>query len=148
MRPGITGPWQVHGRSDIPFDDMVKLDYMYVASWTMREDLRLLVRTVGAVFHGRGAYSAARQNFANSGERGFSSRARPVGLHQLVDVAEVEPRAARGRSQLRQFADSRATASAAASPAPVRLAGAARARAPPAGAVPPRRVASSGRSSA
>jgi lipopolysaccharide/colanic/teichoic acid biosynthesis glycosyltransferase len=56
MRPGITGPWQINGRSDIPFDDMVKLDYMYVASWTMREDLRLLVRTVGAVFHGRGAY--------------------------------------------------------------------------------------------
>lgn len=56
MRPGITGPWQIHGRSDIPFEDMVKLDYMYVASWTMREDLRLLARTVGAVLHGRGAY--------------------------------------------------------------------------------------------
>jgi len=56
MRPGITGPWQIHGRSDIPFDDMVKLDYMYVASWTMQEDLRLLARTVGAVLHGRGAY--------------------------------------------------------------------------------------------
>jgi exopolysaccharide biosynthesis polyprenyl glycosylphosphotransferase len=56
IRPGITGPWQIHGRSDIPFDDMVKLDYMYVAGWTMREDLRLLVRTLGAVFHGRGAY--------------------------------------------------------------------------------------------
>jgi exopolysaccharide biosynthesis polyprenyl glycosylphosphotransferase len=56
IRPGITGPWQIHGRSDIPFDDMVKLDYMYVAGWTMREDLRLLVRTVGAVLHRRGAY--------------------------------------------------------------------------------------------
>jgi lipopolysaccharide/colanic/teichoic acid biosynthesis glycosyltransferase len=56
MRPGITGPWQINGRSDIPFEDMIKLDYMYVASWTMREDLRLLVRTVGAVLHGRGAY--------------------------------------------------------------------------------------------
>jgi lipopolysaccharide/colanic/teichoic acid biosynthesis glycosyltransferase len=56
MRPGITGPWQIHGRSDIPFDDMVKLDYLYVASWTMREDLRLLARTVGAVIRGRGAY--------------------------------------------------------------------------------------------
>jgi exopolysaccharide biosynthesis polyprenyl glycosylphosphotransferase len=56
MRPGITGPWQIHGRSDIPFEDMIKLDYMYVASWTMREDLRLLVRTLGAVLHGRGAY--------------------------------------------------------------------------------------------
>lgn len=56
MRPGITGPWQINGRSDIPFDDMVKLDYMYVAGWTMREDVRLLARTAGAVLHGRGAY--------------------------------------------------------------------------------------------
>ena len=56
MRPGITGPWQIHGRSDIPFDDMVKLDYLYVASWTMREDMRLLARTLGVVLRGRGAY--------------------------------------------------------------------------------------------
>jgi lipopolysaccharide/colanic/teichoic acid biosynthesis glycosyltransferase len=56
VRPGMTGPWQIHGRSDIPFEDMVKLDYTYVASWTMREDLRLLIRTAGAVLRGRGAY--------------------------------------------------------------------------------------------
>jgi exopolysaccharide biosynthesis polyprenyl glycosylphosphotransferase len=56
MRPGMTGPWQIHGRSDIPFDDMVKLDYMYVCSWTIREDLRLLARTLAAVVWGRGAY--------------------------------------------------------------------------------------------
>ena len=56
MRPGITGPWQILGRSDIPFEDMVRLDYMYVTTWTLREDLRLLLRTLGAVTRARGAY--------------------------------------------------------------------------------------------
>jgi exopolysaccharide biosynthesis polyprenyl glycosylphosphotransferase len=56
VRPGITGTWQTHGRSDIPFEDMVKLDYTYVAGWSMREDLRLLLRTVAAVAQGRGSY--------------------------------------------------------------------------------------------
>ncbi len=56
MRPGMTGPWQTQGRSDIPFEDMVKLDYTYVVGWSMREDLSLLLRTVTAVVRGRGAY--------------------------------------------------------------------------------------------
>jgi exopolysaccharide biosynthesis polyprenyl glycosylphosphotransferase len=56
VRPGITGTWQTHGRSDIPFEDMVKLDYTYVASWSLREDIRLLVRTVAVVAQGRGTY--------------------------------------------------------------------------------------------
>jgi exopolysaccharide biosynthesis polyprenyl glycosylphosphotransferase len=56
MRPGITGPWQALGRSDIPFEDMSKLDYTYCRTWTMGEDLRILTRTLGAVAHGRGAY--------------------------------------------------------------------------------------------
>jgi exopolysaccharide biosynthesis polyprenyl glycosylphosphotransferase len=56
MRPGITGPWQALGRSDIPFEDMSKLDYTYVRTWNMGEDLRILTRTLGAVAHGRGAY--------------------------------------------------------------------------------------------
>ena len=54
VRPGITGTWQTHGRSDIPFEDMVKLDYTYVAGWSMREDLRLLLRTAAVVVQGRG----------------------------------------------------------------------------------------------
>lgn len=54
--PGITGPWQVLGRSDIPFSEMLKLDYTYVVNWSMGEDLKLLVRTAGAISHGRGAY--------------------------------------------------------------------------------------------
>lgn len=56
VRPGITGPWQVLGRSDIPFEDMVKLDYTYVAGWTMREDIRLLAHTASTILGGRGAY--------------------------------------------------------------------------------------------
>jgi lipopolysaccharide/colanic/teichoic acid biosynthesis glycosyltransferase len=55
-RPGITGPWQTLGRSDIGFEDMVKLDYTYVNNWTFAEDLKLLAQTVGAVIGGRGAY--------------------------------------------------------------------------------------------
>ena len=55
MRPGITGPWQVYGRSDIPHEDMLRLDYAYVTSWSLREDLRLLIGTVSAVLGGRGA---------------------------------------------------------------------------------------------
>jgi exopolysaccharide biosynthesis polyprenyl glycosylphosphotransferase len=56
VRPGMTGPWQVLGRSDIPFDDMLKLDYSYVMNWSFIEDLRLLLHTVSAVMRARGAY--------------------------------------------------------------------------------------------
>jgi exopolysaccharide biosynthesis polyprenyl glycosylphosphotransferase len=55
-RPGITGPWQTLGRSDIGFEDMVKLDYTYVMNWSFPDDLKLLIRTVGAVLRRRGAY--------------------------------------------------------------------------------------------
>ena len=48
-RPGIAGPWQALGRSSIPFEDMIKLDYAYVVGWSMSEDLRLLLRTMSAV---------------------------------------------------------------------------------------------------
>jgi exopolysaccharide biosynthesis polyprenyl glycosylphosphotransferase len=56
VRPGITGPWQVFGRSDIPFEDMVKLDYTYVTNWTVGDDFKLMVRTLNAVGSGKGAY--------------------------------------------------------------------------------------------
>lgn len=56
VRPGLTGPWQVLGRSDIPFEDMVKLDYMYVCTWSPRGDMKLLLRTIGVVLGARGAY--------------------------------------------------------------------------------------------
>ncbi len=56
VRPGITGTWQTYGRSDIPLEDMLKLDYTYVASWSLREDFRLLLRTIATVARGRGSY--------------------------------------------------------------------------------------------
>jgi len=49
VKPGIAGPWQALGRSSIPFEDMIKLDYAYVVGWSMSEDLRLLLRTLSAV---------------------------------------------------------------------------------------------------
>jgi exopolysaccharide biosynthesis polyprenyl glycosylphosphotransferase len=54
LTPGLTGPWQVMGRTQIPFAEMVKLDYMYVAEWSLWNDLRLLLRTAPVVLQGRG----------------------------------------------------------------------------------------------
>jgi exopolysaccharide biosynthesis polyprenyl glycosylphosphotransferase len=56
ITPGITGLWQVLGRSDIPFDEMVKLDYMYVTGWSLSWDVKLLLQTLPAVLQKRGAY--------------------------------------------------------------------------------------------
>jgi lipopolysaccharide/colanic/teichoic acid biosynthesis glycosyltransferase len=50
----MTGLWQVLGRSDIPFDEMVKLDYLYITTWSLWQDFRLLFRTVPLVLRGRG----------------------------------------------------------------------------------------------
>jgi lipopolysaccharide/colanic/teichoic acid biosynthesis glycosyltransferase len=46
LKPGITGQWQVLGRTEIPFEEMVKLDYLYVTSWSLFTDLKLILRTV------------------------------------------------------------------------------------------------------
>jgi lipopolysaccharide/colanic/teichoic acid biosynthesis glycosyltransferase len=50
LRPGITGIWQVLGRDDIGFDEMVKFDYLYVTNWSIGTDLRLLFRTIPRIF--------------------------------------------------------------------------------------------------
>ncbi len=55
-KPGITGLWQVMGRSRLKFDDMVRLDLRYAKSWSLWLDLRILLRTPHAVFTGKGAY--------------------------------------------------------------------------------------------
>ena len=54
LTPGITGLWQVLGRTNIPFEEMVKLDYLYVTNWSLWQDVRLLVHTLPAVFRRRG----------------------------------------------------------------------------------------------
>ena len=56
ITPGITGLWQTLGRTNIPFDEMVKLDYMYVTGWSLSWDIKLLLQTVPAVLNKRGAY--------------------------------------------------------------------------------------------
>jgi len=55
-KPGITGLWQVHGRSKTTFDDMVRLDLQYSRTWSPLLDLKILLQTPRAVFSGDGAY--------------------------------------------------------------------------------------------
>ena len=52
LKPGMTGLWQVLGRRSIPFDEMVKLDYLYVTTWSLTNDIRLLLRTIPLVLRG------------------------------------------------------------------------------------------------
>jgi exopolysaccharide biosynthesis polyprenyl glycosylphosphotransferase len=56
LRPGLTGPWQVYGRSQSPFQEMVRFDYQYVAGWSLARDIEILLATLPAVMSGRGAY--------------------------------------------------------------------------------------------
>jgi exopolysaccharide biosynthesis polyprenyl glycosylphosphotransferase len=55
VMPGITGLWQVSGRSDLDFDDLVRLDFLYLERWSVFLDLSILVKTIPAVFTRRGA---------------------------------------------------------------------------------------------
>jgi exopolysaccharide biosynthesis polyprenyl glycosylphosphotransferase len=56
VRPGITGLWQVSGRSDLSWDEAVELDVRYVENWSLGLDLAILIRTVRAVLRSSGAY--------------------------------------------------------------------------------------------
>jgi exopolysaccharide biosynthesis polyprenyl glycosylphosphotransferase len=54
--PGITGLWQVSGRSELDFDDLVHLDFIYLERWSLALDLTIMLKTIPAVFSRRGAY--------------------------------------------------------------------------------------------
>jgi exopolysaccharide biosynthesis polyprenyl glycosylphosphotransferase len=54
--PGITGLWQISGRSNLNFDDLVRLDFYYIENWSIWLDISILVKTLPAVLAGRGAY--------------------------------------------------------------------------------------------
>ena len=56
VRPGMTGLWQVSGRSDLSWSEAIRLDLYYVDNWSMMQDLSILGKTAGAVFGSRGAY--------------------------------------------------------------------------------------------
>jgi exopolysaccharide biosynthesis polyprenyl glycosylphosphotransferase len=54
--PGITGLWQISGRSDLDFDDLVRLDFLYLERWSIMLDLSILLKTIPAVLSKRGAF--------------------------------------------------------------------------------------------
>ena len=54
--PGITGLWQVSGRSELDFDDLVRLDFLYLERWSVFLDLSIMMKTLPAVLRRRGAY--------------------------------------------------------------------------------------------
>ena len=56
MKPGITGLWQVNGRSRTTFDEMVRLDLKYAKCWSLALDIKILLQTPRAIFSGEGAY--------------------------------------------------------------------------------------------
>jgi len=56
VRPGLTGLWQVSGRSSVPFDEMVKLDLYYIEHWSLLLDFKIMLRTIPVMFFGSGGY--------------------------------------------------------------------------------------------
>jgi lipopolysaccharide/colanic/teichoic acid biosynthesis glycosyltransferase len=56
VRPGISGPWQVSGRSDVSYEERVQIDMYYVRNWTIWLDIQILIQTIPAVLNSRGAY--------------------------------------------------------------------------------------------
>jgi exopolysaccharide biosynthesis polyprenyl glycosylphosphotransferase len=56
VKPGITGLWQVSGRSDLPWEEAIRLDLRYVENWSFMLDIQILWKSWPAVFHGSGAY--------------------------------------------------------------------------------------------
>jgi lipopolysaccharide/colanic/teichoic acid biosynthesis glycosyltransferase len=54
--PGMTGLWQVSGRSELGFDELVRLDFLYLERWSVFLDLSILLKTVPAVIRSRGAW--------------------------------------------------------------------------------------------
>lgn len=56
VKPGLTGLWQINGRSDLDWDESVRLDLRYVENWSFAFDFMILWKTAGAVLRGRGAY--------------------------------------------------------------------------------------------
>jgi undecaprenyl-phosphate galactose phosphotransferase len=56
LKSGITGLWQVSGRSDIGFDGRVRLDLYYLENWSILMDIKILYRTIGVVIKRTGAY--------------------------------------------------------------------------------------------
>jgi lipopolysaccharide/colanic/teichoic acid biosynthesis glycosyltransferase len=56
VKPGMTGLWQVNGRSDLPFDEGCLLDIYYIENWTLELDVQIILQTIPRILIGSGAY--------------------------------------------------------------------------------------------
>jgi lipopolysaccharide/colanic/teichoic acid biosynthesis glycosyltransferase len=56
VMPGLSGPWQISGRSELSYEDMVRLDLDYIENWSLHQDLWIICKTFLVVLLGRGAY--------------------------------------------------------------------------------------------
>jgi lipopolysaccharide/colanic/teichoic acid biosynthesis glycosyltransferase len=56
VKPGLTGLWQVSGRSNVPFEEMVMMDIYYIENWSLALDISIILRTIPAVLRAEGAY--------------------------------------------------------------------------------------------
>ena len=54
--PGLSGYWQISGRSNLSFEDMVRLDLYYIENWSLSLDIKILLKTLGAVLRREGSY--------------------------------------------------------------------------------------------
>ena len=75
--PGITGLWQISGRSELTFDDLVRLDFYYLENWSIWLDVTILLKTIPAVFGRKGALSIQSTARGRAGCRGVRA-ARPT----------------------------------------------------------------------
>jgi undecaprenyl-phosphate galactose phosphotransferase len=56
VKPGVTGMWQISGRSDVPFAERLRIDEHYIRNWSLWQDILILFKTLGTVLTGRGAF--------------------------------------------------------------------------------------------
>jgi lipopolysaccharide/colanic/teichoic acid biosynthesis glycosyltransferase len=70
VKPGLTGLWQVNGRSDLSWEESVRLDIRYVENWSLTLDLQILWKTISAIKRGSGAYLAVPGTWEQSARTG------------------------------------------------------------------------------
>jgi len=56
VKPGMTGLWQISGRSDVSYDERVRMDFQYIRNWTIWQDIHILLATIPVVIKRKGAY--------------------------------------------------------------------------------------------
>ena len=100
LMPGMTGPWQILGPARVPLKEMVALDYLYVANWSLWTDVKILLRTVPHVLGRRGlAGAAARGGGGGGGGGGAGGAASAAHCRRFCQQSVLCRRAAKGHEQ-------------------------------------------------